>query len=70
MPDYIINETEDNRGYHEVHETTCSHLPYSWNQEKLGWFSSCSGAVTAAKAKHPSWKVDGCYYCSESCHNY
>lgn len=70
MAKYIVNTNEDNRGYHEVHTDTCGHLPFNWNQEELGSFAGCSSAVAEAERRHPSWKVDGCYYCSENCHVY
>lgn len=71
MAKYIINENEDNRGYHEVHnEDTCAHLPYKWNRKPVGNFAGCFSAVSAAKEQNPHWKIDGCMHCSEACHNY
>lgn len=71
MARYIVNKSEDNRGYHEVHnEDTCSHLPYEHNREYIGYHSGCRTAVQQAKTNNPYWKIDGCYYCSNECHQY
>ena len=53
-------------GEHEVHESNCGHLPNMENREWLGYFSNCREALAEAR-KHYK-KVDGCYYCCNSCH--
>lgn len=65
MPYYIVNK-EEREGDHEVHETTCSHLPSKENQIDLGWHSNCKPAVEAAKTLYSN--ADGCKHCSEPCH--
>lgn len=67
MPDYIVNKQPQSNGVHEVHETSCGHLPDRQNQQPLGYHSSCESAVRAAKRYYPT--ADGCYYCSEPCHS-
>lgn len=61
MPNYIVNTQPQTQTTveHEVHETTCSHLPSSWNQHSLGWCVGCAEAVRAAKTVYPT--ADSCY---------
>ena len=67
MPIYLVNKEAQPTGEHEVHETTCDHLPYSWNRQDLGWHLNCQSAVQAAKAYYSN--VDGCYWCCKPCHS-
>jgi len=66
MPNFYVNTDAQPTGEHEVHENGCEHGPVAAKQKSLGWYSSCSSAITAAE-KHYT-KVDGCYYCSRDCH--
>ena len=66
MARYYVNKNAQANGDHEVHTASCSFLPSSENRIYLGEFSSCAGAVKAAK-NHYS-KSDGCYYCCNPCH--
>jgi hypothetical protein len=66
MPNYIVNRQPQATGEHEVHETTCSHLPDINNQQHLGSFSTCMQAVVEARRHYTN--VDGCFWCSRSCH--
>jgi hypothetical protein len=69
MPQYTINKNAQNDGYHEIHNVnTCSYLPQLQNRIDLGLFDNCSSAVLSAKLKYPNNKVDGCYYCCNTCH--
>ena len=72
MPNYIVNKNAqyDTRD-HEVHVTprsSCSspRYPEPQNQETLGYYSTCNGAVREAKSR--GYKANGCYYCSNPCH--
>ncbi len=67
MPSYILNKKEY-EGHHEFHESDCPLCPDYENQERLGWFSDCHGALSEAEDRHPSWVIDGCKHCSEPCH--
>lgn len=69
MPYYCVNKTaQPVTGDHEVHDlaSTLNCLPSSANRVDLGYHSSCSGAVAAAKAYYQD--VNGCYWCARSCH--
>lgn len=66
MAIYYVNKNAQSTGEHEVHVTTCSYLPNLENRLYLGDFTSCGPAKAEAK-KHYS-NVDGCAYCSPSCH--
>ncbi|HCA57799.1 MAG TPA: hypothetical protein DEP46_07450 [Blastocatellia bacterium] len=64
--DYYVNKNEQNNGDHEVHISTCSWLPDTWNRIYLGSFATCEEAVRAARNHYN--QVNGCYYCSLRCH--
>ena len=66
MAQYYVNKNGQPNGDHEVHTTGCSWLPDAVNRIYLGDFSSCSPAVTEARKYY--LQVNGCYYCSISCH--
>jgi hypothetical protein len=71
MPTYILNKkAQPGSGDHEIHNTTCSYLPNSENQIALGFHSDCHDAVAKAKNLHPEIKskINGCYFCCNSCH--
>lgn len=63
---YYVNKNAQANGDHEVHELTCSFVPSEASRIYLGDFQSCSLAVAAAR-RHYS-QVNGCFYCSRSCH--
>lgn len=63
---YYVNKNTDEKGDHEVHTFSCSHLPSESNRVYLGDFASCSPAVNEAK-RHFA-RSNGCYWCSRSCH--
>ena len=66
MDRYCVNKNAQEGGEHEVHKDSCSYLPDPENQEDLGYFSSCHGAVQEAKEKYPT--ADGCKHCCPDCH--
>lgn len=66
MATYYVNKNAQPTGEHEVHTSTCDHLPSSWNLQPLGDFNNCREALAAARAYYSD--VDGCYYCCNLCH--
>ncbi|WP_419869418.1 hypothetical protein [Chryseobacterium sp. CT-SW4] len=68
MKKYYLNKVVQANGDHEVHSENCQYLPSPQNQIFLGLFYSCETAVTEAKRRYPSAKINGCYYCSPKCH--
>ncbi|QBH98430.1 hypothetical protein EKN56_19760 [Limnobaculum zhutongyuii] len=64
---YFVHTEADDRGHHTVHVETCVHLPGKLRCHDLGEFSNCKAAVTEAKRLGYS-RVNGCYYCCNSCH--
>lgn len=64
MADYYVNNDAQSNGDHEVHKSGCSYMPS--RKTYLGDFTSCTPAVTKAKATYPT--SNGCYYCSPACH--
>lgn len=68
MANYIINTGKTDGKYHEMHKTTCNHLPYSWNQKDLGYHSSDVKALEYAKSIGYS-DADGCAHCCSSVHH-
>lgn len=67
MPNYIVNTQKTDGKYHEVHDTSCGHLPDSNNQRWIGPHPTCHTAVTAANNMGFS-PADGCNWCSPACH--
>lgn len=69
MPNYIVNRNAQSNGDHEVHDESSTRgcLPDRANRVALGYFSSCSGAVSEAKRRGYS-RANGCAYCAASCH--
>lgn len=65
MASYYVNNNVQSNGDHEVHLTGCSRFP-TQDYTYLGDFSNCDDAVNAAKNYHD--QVNGCYWCSRSCH--
>lgn len=69
MKTYLYNKNQDQRGNHEVHVSTCSHLPITSNQVYIsGFHSDCRSAIQAAKRQSGKTDFDGCYYCATACH--
>ena len=66
MERYYVNKEAQETGEHEVHRDGCSHPAEYSNRQYLGYYSSCEGAVKAAKDYYSN--VDGCYYCCRACH--
>ena len=66
MDSYYMNENAQANGDHEVHTSTCSHLPAAHNRHYLGVFSNCHDALREAKKRDSN--ADGCYYCCRPCH--
>ncbi len=67
MSNYRLNLNQQSNGDYELHENGCIYYP-TQNYDDLGYYSSCSSAVTAAKQKHPYKKINGCKTCSNPCH--
>lgn len=63
---YYVNKNAQDNGDHEVHTQSCSWLPKVENRLYLGEFDNCTEAVK--KAKNHYEQVNGCYYCSKTCH--
>lgn len=63
---YYVNKNAQLNGDHEVHKSGCNYIPEVNNRIYLGEFFSCYEAVNAARKYFP--QVNGCYYCSNSCH--
>lgn len=69
MASYYLNKNQQPNGDYEVHTGGCAFLPTVANREYLGEFLYCWQAVQEAKSRHPTWyRINGCYYCSQSCH--
>ncbi len=66
MEYYCVNKNAQLNGDHEVHRRGCSFYPEIQNRMNLGSFSNCRGAVQEARKFFS--RVNGCYYCSISCH--
>jgi hypothetical protein len=66
MPEYVLNSRPQPTGEHEVHTTTCSHVPRLENRIPLGSHTDCHGAMAQARRFYTN--VDGCYFCCNPCH--
>lgn len=66
MEKFYVNKEAQSGGEHEVHRSSCKHLPHSSNLEYLGYFSNCQDAVKEAKKHYTN--VDGCWHCCRNCH--
>lgn len=73
MINYYLNLNAQYNGGPEVHKESCYYY-YMYkagsNFELLGAFSNEIDAVKYAKAKHPSFKIDGCAYCCPRAHKF
>lgn len=65
MIDYYVHKKEDDKGDHEVHESSCPWLVNMENFKYLGSFNNCHEAVQEAKKYYS--KVNGCKHCSKEC---
>jgi len=69
MPNYYVNRNaQPDTGDHEVHVDGCGHGANLVNQIPLGFYTSCAPAVADARRRFPGHRIDGCYWCSNSCH--
>lgn len=70
MAKFILNSNQQLNGDYEVHDKTrgCNFMPDEKNQLDLGEHSDCRGAVSLAKRKFSSTRINGCYYCCNLCH--
>lgn len=68
MQYYYFNDNTDDKGRHEVHTQNCAWLPNESNRTYIGYYSTCSEAIRAAKSAYPFKSFDGCYHCCNSCH--
>lgn len=70
MARFVLNRSQQSNGDHEVHNVTtgCAYMPLPQNQIDLGEHSNCYGAVAYAKQNWPGSRINGCYYCCNSCH--
>lgn len=69
MASYYLNQNRQPNEDYEVHTGICAFLPAQVNREYLGEFTYCWQAVDEAKRRHPTWyRINGCYYCSQTCH--
>jgi len=70
MPTFIVNRNTQSSGDNEVHNTTtgCKEMPAVENQINLGAHLSCHDAVAYAKQQLRNSRINGCFYCCNSCH--
>lgn len=68
MTSYCFNDNTDSRGNHEVHKYSCDWLPSDRNRTYLGEFTYDFQAMIHARAKYPSKKFDGCFFCMPTEH--
>ncbi len=69
LPEFCVNKNaQPGSGDHEVHDLSSQQgcLPDPANRLNLGTYTSCRGAVNAAKQYYDD--VNGCYYCANECH--
>lgn len=63
---YYVNDQAQPNGDHEVHTSTCAHLPSPSHRVDLGEFASCWNAVSAARRHYT--QSNGCVHCAAPCH--
>lgn len=66
MDMYYVNRNSQTNGDHEVHKVGCSFFPDAGNTIYLGIYADCRPAVVEARRYFA--QVNGCYFCSPSCH--
>lgn len=64
MASYYVNRKAQSNGDHEVHKSGCDYFPS--DAKYLGEYYDCKDAVKEARKTYD--QVNGCYYCSNSCH--
>ena len=63
---YYVNKNAQTSGEHEVHCSTCEHLPNVENRLFLGSFATSKEAVKEAEKFYTI--VDGCAFCCPGSH--
>ncbi len=63
---YYVNNTAQPTGEHEVHHDECAYFSSIKSKQFVGAYSTCTEAVTKARLFYTN--VDGCKYCSPTCH--
>lgn len=66
---YYLNLNAQPNGEHEIHKENCYfYYMYTkgYNFELLGMFNDELEALTYAKLKYPTFKIDSCAYCCPS----
>lgn len=63
---YYVSKIAQNNGDHEVHHESCIWLPALNHRTPLGEHDSCHSAVDLARRYYD--QVNGCKFCSKSCH--
>ena len=64
---YYLNMNPQSNGDHEIHKETCVYYcryRFSSHFKYIGTYSNEFLALNAARAAFPSFKIDGCHYCS------
>ncbi len=64
---YYVNRQIHSNGDHEIHVSTCEHLPAERHRVYLGSFNNCHDALREAQ-KHYI-QANGCARCSKECHS-
>lgn len=64
--DYYVNTQPQSNGDHEVHKSTCLHLPDASHRRYLGNFATDQEALQEARKYY--LKADGCFYCCPQIH--
>lgn len=69
MAHFILNKDMQESGDHEVHNETkgCNYLPSPTKRIELGYHLNCYDAVSEARRRRPSYKINGCYFCCNEC---
>lgn len=70
MNNYYLNRNQQDNGDYEVHVMNCKKGADPENQLPLGIHPHCMSAVARAKILYPQIAdfINGCYWCSLSCH--
>lgn len=66
MDRYYVNQTAQTNGDHEVHKQGCFWLSLARATHDLGYHSSCTSAVLAARGLYS--RTNGCATCAPACH--
>lgn len=68
MKSYYLDSKPEKKGVHIVHKEDCHRLPFVAEKLFLGDFLNCYEAVKEAGNNFKG--VNGCIYCSASCHDH